>query len=87
MTDYRVDRLTIEKIEEHARACLTDCPKMPNGAIDILATLRAPRVKTIHGIKILRLKLVSDELLPDKLAQVWVGDGRVTVTARTSLME
>jgi IrrE N-terminal-like domain len=29
--------------------------------------------------------LVADDLLPGKLAQVWAGNGRTTVTARTSL--
>jgi hypothetical protein len=85
MTDYTVDRLSIEKIEEHARRVLADCPKLPNGAIDILAALRLPTVKTIHGAMVLRLSLVADDLLPGKLAQTWASDGRVTVTARTSL--
>ncbi len=85
MSDYTVDRLPMERIESFAREVLAECPKLPNGAIDILATLRLPRVWTIHGVKTLRLKLVADDLLPGKLAQVWVGDGRVTVTARTSL--
>jgi hypothetical protein len=85
MTDYTVAPLSIEKIEEHARGILVDCPKLSNGAIDILKTLRSPKVKTINGTKVLRLKLVADELLPDKFAQVWAGGGRVTVTARASL--
>jgi hypothetical protein len=85
MSDYTVDRLSIERIEGFARELLVECPKLANGAIDILATLRLPTIKTIHGVKTLRLKLVADDLLPGKLAQVWVGDGRVTVTARTSL--
>ena len=85
MTDYTVAPLSIEKIEEHARNILVDCPKLSNGAIDILKILRLPKVKTIHGTKVLRLKLVTDELLPDKFAQVWAGGGRVTVTARASL--
>jgi hypothetical protein len=85
MSDYTVDRLSIERIEEYARHVLADCPKLANGAIDILKTLRLPRVTTIHGIKVLRLNLVADDLLPGKLAQVWAGDGRVTVTARISL--
>jgi hypothetical protein len=85
MTDYTVAPLSIEKIEEHARNILVDCPKLSNGAIDILKTLRLPSVKTIHGTKVLRLKLVADDLLPDKLAQVWASVGRVTVTARASL--
>lgn len=85
MTDYTVDPLSIEKIEEHARRVLADCPKLPNGAIDILAALRLPTVRTIHGAKVLRLSLVADDLLPGKLAQMWASDGRVAVTARTSL--
>src|SRR5450432_2561069 len=85
MTDYTVDRLSTDKIEEFARNYLANCPKLPCGAIDILKSLRLPTVKTIHGLKVLRLKLVADDLLPDKLAQVWASDGRVTVTARTSL--
>lgn len=85
MTDYRVDPLSIERIEGFARDVLANCPKLSNGAIDILATLRLPTVKTICGVRILRLKLVADDLLPGKLAHVWVGDGRITVTARTSL--
>jgi hypothetical protein len=85
MTDYRVDPLSIERIERFAREVLASCPKLPNGAIDILATLRLPTVKTINGVRILRLKLVADDLLPGKLAHVWVGDGRITVTARASL--
>ena len=85
MSDYRVERLSIEKIEGFARDFLVDCPKLPSGAIDILAALRQPRVKTIHGYKVLRLKLEADEHLPDDLAHVWSADGRVTVTARTSL--
>ena len=85
MSDYPVDRLSIERIEGFARDVLADCPKLPNGAIDILAALRLPTVKTIHGPKILRLKLVADEFLPEDLAHVWSSNGRVTVTARTSL--
>jgi hypothetical protein len=85
MTDYRVDPISIERIEGFARDVLADCPKLPNGAIDILASLRLPTVKTIRGLRILRLKLVADNFLPDKLAQVWVGGGRITVTARASL--
>ena len=38
MTDYTVAPLSIEKIEEHARNILVDCPKLSNGAIDILKT-------------------------------------------------
>jgi IrrE N-terminal-like domain len=85
MSDYRVERLSIEKIEGFARDFLADCPKLPSGAIDILAALRQPRIKTIHGYKVLRLKLEADEHLPDDLAHVWSTDGRVTVTARASL--
>lgn len=85
MTDYTVDPLSIERIEQYARSVLADCPNLSNGAIDILKTLRLPSVKTIHGTKILRLNLVADELLPDKFAQVWASSGRVTVTARASL--
>jgi IrrE N-terminal-like domain len=85
MSDYRVDRLSIEKIERFASDFLVGCPKLPNGAIDILAALRQPRIKTIHGHKVLRLKLVADEHLPNDLAHVWSKEDRVTVTARTSL--
>lgn len=85
MTDYNVDRLSTDKIEEFARNFLANCPKLPSGAIDILKSLRSPTVKTIHGPKVLRLTLVADDLLPDNFAQMWAGDGRVTVTARTSL--
>ena len=52
MTDYRVDSLSVERIEEYARRVLTDCPKLANGAIDILKTLRLPTVRTIHGVKV-----------------------------------
>lgn len=85
MTDYRVDRLSFEKIEDHAHVLLAGLPTLPKGGIDILAALRLPKVKTIHGTKTLRLNLVADDLLPDKLAQVWVGEGRVSVTARLSV--
>src|ERR1700693_3376062 len=85
MTDYTVDRLSIEKIEEYAGEVLVSCPKLPNGAIDILSALRQPTVKTIHGRKVLRLKLVADDHLPDDFAHVWSSNDRVTVTARTSL--
>jgi IrrE N-terminal-like domain len=85
MSDYGVDRLSIERIEGFARDFLVDCPKLPNGAIDILAVLRQPRIKTIHGRKVLRLKLVADGHLPDDLAHIWSTEDRVTVTARTSL--
>ena len=85
MTDYRVDPLSVEKIEAVARDVLANCPKLPSGAIDILSTLRLPTVKTVRGVRILRLKLVADDLLPDTLAHVWVGEGQITVTARTSL--
>ena len=85
MTDYTVASLSIEKIEEHAQQTLTWCPRIPSGAIDILAALRLPTVRTIHGTKTLRLKLVADELLPEKLAQVWAGGNRVTVTVSMSL--
>ncbi len=87
MSDYAVDPLSIEKIEEFAKGVLSDpdCPKLANGAIDVLKALRLPRVRTRHGVKTLRLKLVPDQLLPDKLAQVWARGDRVTVTARTSL--
>jgi hypothetical protein len=61
MTDYTVDRLSIERIEGFARDVLANCPKLPNSAIDILATLRLPTVMTIHGRKVLRLKLVADD--------------------------
>ena len=87
MSDYSVDPLSIERIEEYAREILVDCPKLSNGAIDVLKTLRLPSVRTIHGTKILRLKLVADELLPDKFAQVWAGVGRVTVTAQDFVVE
>ena len=85
MSDYRVERLSVDKIEGFARDFLVDCAKLPNGAIDVLAALRQPRIKTIHGYKVLRLILEADEHLPDDLAHVWSSDGRVTVTARTSL--
>jgi IrrE N-terminal-like domain len=85
MTDYTVTPLSIEKIEEYARDALARCPKLLSGAIDILATLRLPRVKTIYGEKVLRLKLLADELLPDDLAHVWAGEDRVTVSARITL--
>jgi hypothetical protein len=85
MTDYTVDSLSMERIEAIARDVLASCPKLPSGGIDILAALRLPTVKTIRGVRTLRLKLVADDLLPGKLAQVWVGDGRITATARTSL--
>jgi hypothetical protein len=85
MTDYTVTRRSVEQIEQIARDVLVDCPKLPNGAIDILTALRQPWIKTIQGKKKLRLKLVADELLPDKLAQVWAVKDRVTVTVRASL--
>jgi hypothetical protein len=31
MSDYRVDRLSIEKIERFASDFLVGCPKLPNG--------------------------------------------------------
>ena len=37
MSDYAVDRLSIERIEGFARELLAECPKLANGAIDILA--------------------------------------------------
>ena len=51
MSDYRVERLSIEKIEGFARDFLADCPKLPGGAINVLAAPRQPRIKTIHGHK------------------------------------
>ena len=80
MSDYRVEWLSIEKIEGFARDFLADCPKLPSGAIDILAALRQPRIKTIHGYKVLRLKLEADEHLPDDLAHVWSVPIRLTQT-------
>lgn len=85
MSDYTVDPLSIEKIEEFAKQALDNCPRLESGAIDVLSALRSPTIKTRHGLKTLRLKLVPDEHLPDKLAQVWARGDRVTVTVRMSL--
>jgi hypothetical protein len=85
MTDYRVDPLSIQRIECHAQEALANCRKLPGGGIDILAALRQPTVKTVHGRKVLRLEVVRDELLPDDLAHVWSADQRVKVSVRISL--
>jgi hypothetical protein len=87
MSDYPVDRLPIEKIERLAREVLAWCPKLENGAIDILRTLRMSKVKTVHGDKVLRLVLVDDDQLPDDVAHMWASKDRVTITARASLWE
>lgn len=85
MTDYTVTRRSIDKIEEIAAEILAECPRLASGAIDILTALRSPEIKTVAGKKTLRLTLVPDELLPTKLAQMWAGRNRVTITARMSL--
>jgi hypothetical protein len=85
MTDYTVTRRSLEQIEQIAKDILAHCPKQPTGAIDILAALRQPRIRTVTGEKILRLKLVANDLLPNRVAQMWGSSERVTITARISL--
>jgi hypothetical protein len=85
MSDFTVTRRSIEQIEQIACDHLSDCPKLPNGSIDVLTALRQPSIKTIQGSKTLRLKLVADQMLPEKLAQMWASKDRVTITARASL--
>jgi hypothetical protein len=85
VSDHRVEPLSIDRIEQYARETLARCPRLPCGGIDILAALRQPTVKTIHGQKILRLEIVRDELLPDNLAHVWSAHQRVKVSVRADL--